>query len=284
MSIVEVVMRVAGADEEIAVAHLIEFSPAGFRCDPREDGRTELGVYVEAATAPTVLAFLARAGVEVDHVADVPVPDDYAERWKEFHKPVLVGGMWVGPPWLVDEAPADARRVVIEPAQGFGTGAHPTTRLVLSLLPAQPRASVLDVGCGSGVLSIAAAQLGFRPITAIDNDALAIESTRANLERNGVHPTTVTVRRADALADALPRADIVLANLTLEPLQELAPRVKAPRVIASGLLRSQVGAATAAFEQSGYVVRERRDRDGWVALVLDSAVEESATMYHRPVF
>lgn len=280
--VVEVVLRVPRAQEEQAVAQLLEISPGGFRCDDVGDA-VEFGVYVPPGRAGLVRTYLARAGVDVQHERELDVPPDYAERWKEFHQPVLVGGMWVGPPWQLADALAGVRRVVIEPGQGFGTGAHPTTHLMLSLLHEQPRVSVLDVGTGSGVLAIAAVLLGFPRVTAVDHDEAAIDSARANLRRNDLAPSALELRKLDVLAEPLPPADVVLANLTLEPLRMLAPRLRAPRVVASGLLRSQVAEATNAFEAEGYVVRDRRDRDGWAALVLDNADERHATMATRPL-
>jgi ribosomal protein L11 methyltransferase len=280
--LVELVIRVPVAHEELALSALLELSPAGIRHDePTGDdgsGLVEFGLYVGVGERATIETYLARAGVGVVSYDELPVAPDWGERWKEFHRPVIIGELWVGPPWDLDAAPASCKRVVIEPGQGFGTGAHPTTRLVLSLLSSQPRASVLDIGCGSGVLSIAAHVLGFGPITAIDNDPAAIASTHDNLARNSI--TNIDVRLIDARQDALLSADIVLANLTLEPLQQIAPLVQAPRLIVSGLLRSQVPAAAAAYSMYGYVVREQRDRDGWSALVLDSTDAERV-MRHR---
>ncbi len=288
MAVVEVVVTVPAEQEELAVACLAEYAPGGFRHESPGDAggladHARFGVYVEASQADAVVGFLARAGIDVGDSHVAIVADDYNERWKEFHQPVQIGGLWVGPPWQEHLAPADAKKVVIEPAQGFGTGAHATTRLVLGLLLDQPRASVLDIGCGSGVLAIAAALLGFKPIVAVDNDQDAVDSARDNLRRNGVEQL-VQLGTLDALTDPIPAADIVLANLTLEPLVGLAPRLKAPRVVVSGLLRSQVDTAAAAFEEHQYVVRERLDRDGWAALVLDNVRDDRSTMFHRQVF
>ena len=102
----------------------------------------------------------------------------------QFHKPVRVGRLWIGPPW--EEPDADAIAVVIDPGRAFGTGGHPTTQLCLELLEAEERGSVLDVGCGSGVLSIAAAKLGFAPVLAFDFDPQAVEASERNAADNGV--------------------------------------------------------------------------------------------------
>ncbi len=150
------------------------------------------------------------------------VESGWEERWRAFHRPVRVGPLWIGPPW--ERAPADALAVVIDPGRAFGTGAHATTRLCLELLLGVPRGSVLDVGCGSGVLAIAAARLGFGPVVAVDVDEAAVGAARANAATNGV---AIDVHHLDALEDTLPVADVVLANVTLEAVEALAPRVDA---------------------------------------------------------
>jgi ribosomal protein L11 methyltransferase len=281
--LVEVAVRVGAEQAELAMLAVGEFSPGGFQHDEHDDGSATFAVYLPAGEEQRLEAWLAGEGIRIEGSAEVtPVPGDWAERWKEFHNAVVIGGLWVGPPWQVDDAPQGMKRIVIEPAQGFGTGAHPTTRLVLTLLQDQPRASVLDLGCGSGVLAVAAAKLGFGPIIAVDNDPVAVDSTRDNLARNDVE-SLVQVRLLDALQEDLPRTDIMLANVIFEPLVRIAPKVTAPRIVLSGLLRSQADDCAAVYEKHGYSVRERRDRDGWVALVLESADPEAA-MRHRAVW
>ena len=282
-SLVEVAVHVTADQAELAAYATGEFSPGGFQEEETPDGTTRLAVYVPVGEEARYTAWLAQAGITpVGAPVVTIVPSDWSERWKEFHQAVTIGNLWVGPPWQLDDAPTHLKKVVIEPAQGFGTGAHPTTRLVLGLLDAQPRASVLDLGCGSGVLTVAAAKLGFGPLIAIDNDPVAVESTIDNLRRNDVHGADVRV--LDALVADLPSADIVLANVILEPLMALAPKLRAPRLILSGLLRSQAETVEAAYAQHGYQLMERRDRDGWVALVLDDVSEHAATMRNRDVF
>jgi ribosomal protein L11 methyltransferase len=146
--------------------------------------------------------------------------------------------------------------VVIDPGRAFGTGAHATTRLSLDLLQALEPASLLDVGCGSGVLSIAAAKLGFGPIVAIDNEQDAVEIADVNAHENGVE---LTAYCADALVDELPRVDIVVANVALDVVEALLPRLDAPLAITSGYLERDEPRA------DGWRRIERRDREGWAA-------------------
>jgi ribosomal protein L11 methyltransferase len=178
----------------------------------------------------------------------------WQEAWKRFHQPVRVGRLWLGPPW---ESPdGDAVSVVIDPGLAFGTGSHATTRLCLELLLERTAGSVLDLGCGSGVLSVAAAQLGFAPVTALDVDPLAVEAAGANARRNRVE---IDVRCADVLAEELPQAELALVNITCEAAGLIGPRLQAGELIASGYLAAERPAP------AGWVHRERREAEGWAA-------------------
>ena len=186
--------------------------------------------------------------------------EGWEEAWREFHHGITVGRFWIGPPW--EEATDDVTPVVIDPGRAFGTGAHATTRLTLELLQKLEPGSLLDVGCGSGVLSIAAAKLGFRPIVAIDIDDDAVDITLANARFNEVE---LDAYRADALADDLPAADIVVANVALDVVERLLPRLDARLAITSGYLERDD------LEVTGWRRVERSDREGWAADLYERA-------------
>jgi ribosomal protein L11 methyltransferase len=192
------------------------------------------------------------------------VAEDWAERWKEFHEPVLVGDrIWVRPPWA--EPRADTLDLVIDPGQAFGTGAHPTTKLSLELMLDLDRSgSFADLGCGSGVLAIAAARLGFAPVVAVDNELAALEATRANAAANGV--ALSSVERVNLREQGPPEAGTVAANLMRPLLLRLAGRLEPQALILSGLLEDEVDEVVAAFAP----LRERRRlaEGGWGAVLL----------------
>jgi ribosomal protein L11 methyltransferase len=180
------------------------------------------------------------------------VREGWEDAWKDFHHGVSIGRLWVGPPW--ESPPADLVPVVIDPGRAFGTGAHATTRLCLDLLQDAEPTSLLDVGCGSGLLSIAAAKLGFGPITAVDLDEVALDSARENAKVNGVEIEIGELMRPAALA---------VMNIALEVVEGLLPKLQVQRAITSGYLERDDPSV------AGWQPIERRVRDGWAADLLE---------------
>jgi ribosomal protein L11 methyltransferase len=195
-----------------------------------------------------------------DAVRVETVERGWEDRWRDFHHGVRVGAFWIGPPW--ERAPHDAVPVVVDPGRAFGTGAHPSTQLCVAALQEVEPSSVLDVGCGSGVVAIAAAMLGFAPVHAIDVDPAAVEATLRNAAANGV---TVAVRVADALTDPLARVGVVVANIALEPVEQLAARVDCDELVTAGYLERDRP------ELRRFDHRRRRTLDGWAADVWSRA-------------
>jgi ribosomal protein L11 methyltransferase len=211
---------------------------------------TALAVYTDAARADEVLAAYPQAVAE-------PVAAGWEDSWKEFHRPALAGGLWIGPPWI--SPPAGVASVVVDPGRAFGTGAHPTTRASLELLSRLGRGSLLDAGCGSGVVAVAAVRLGFAPVVAVDVDPVAVEVAVETARGNGV---AVEALRADVLVDELRPVDVVVANIELGVVEELLARIDAHTAVTSGYLASERP------EAPGWRAAERLELDGWAADVL----------------
>lgn len=243
-------MTVPAVRAEQARAVMLEIFPEGFEELDRRDG-VELAAYTGPGGEERL--WQAFGGV----TAAEEVSEDWPDRWRRFHRPVRVGTLWVGPPW--ERPDGDAVSVVIDPGCAFGTGSHATTRLCLELLQGLRRTSLLDVGCGSGVLSIAAAKLGFAPVIALDQDAQAVEATVANAVANGVE---VEVRLADALHERLPETEVAVGNITLAAIEALAARLVSEVVVTSGYLLSEEPSVP------GFTRVDRRQHEGWAADLL----------------
>ena len=268
---IRLAVRVARADAETVLAELLELAPGGL--EERDVGdAVEYAIYGAPGELPALPDVRAAAGAALVDVSTSEVPDDWSERWKAFHRPVDVSWRFrrlrVRPPW---EAPleGDGVDVVIDPGQAFGTGAHHTTRLCLELLlELDPDGALADWGCGTGVLAIAAARLGWEPVLACDHDAAAIEATRENASVNGV--PGIAVERIDLRRAAGPWAPTVVANLVRPLLLDAAGLMTRPpeRLIASGLLREEADEVAAAFAPHGLREADRRQSGEWAALLL----------------
>ncbi len=204
---------------------MIDLFPQGFEELERDD-EIELVAYTDARGEE-------RLWQAFGHVSAAVVEEGWEHRWRMFHRPVEAAGLWIGAPW--HEPPGGTTTVVIDPGRAFGTGSHATTRLVLELLAKLNRGSLVDIGCGSGVLAIAAAKLGFAPVTAVDVDERAIEATLRNAAANGV---SIEARRADATV-AVDSGDVCVANVTLEIVERLGAHIDCTQFVTSGYLLSE---------------------------------------------
>ncbi len=296
---IRLAVRVAGGRAELVLAELLELAPAGVEEVRGEAGTVEYAVYGAPGELPALPDVRAVVGDALVEISTSEIADDWHERWKQFHRPVLIdaprqpgGGrspipaLRGRPPW---EAPSElgrgaVREIVIDPGQAFGTGGHASTRLCLELLlelaaQQQPAGPVLDVGTGSGVLAIAAAGLGFGPVLGLDHEQESVDAARENAAANGVE---IEIRRFDLRRQALPSASgadasagatVVLANLLRPLLLELATSmsVMPQHLLAGGLLAGEVDEVARAFaDRLGLRERQRRERGEWAAVWLSA--------------
>ena len=277
---------------ERVLAELTVLAPNGVE-EERGEGYVEYAIYGGEGELPELGEVEAAAGDGLVELVSTRVPDDWADRWQDFHKPLLVGDrLWLRPSW---EAPREgAIDVVVDPGRAFGTGAHPTTRLCLEYLlelagAGQAGGPLTDLGTGSGVLAIAAAKLGWSPVTGYDHEQAAIEAATANATANGVE---ATFERTN-LREGLPRlTPTVVANLTAPVLKVVAgqmasgrgPRGRGRRsnggeapatpppwpstLVCSGLLPEELDETAGAFGDAGLEEIDRQRDGDWAALLL----------------
>jgi ribosomal protein L11 methyltransferase len=290
--LIRLAVRCAPEQAELVLAELTVLAPNGVE-EERGPGYVEYAIYGGEGELPELGAVEAAAGERLVEVVATEVPDDWADRWQDFHKPLLVGErLWLRPSW--EEPRAGAIDVVVDPGRAFGTGAHPTTRLCLELLlelaaAGEAGGPLTDLGTGSGVLAIAAAKLGWDPVVGYDHEQAAVEAARANAVANGVNATFERINLREGLP---PLAPTVVANLTAPVLRAVAGQLASvtgepgearrglpavapeclPRtpttLVCSGLLPTELDETVAAFDAAGMREAERRVDGDWAALLL----------------
>jgi ribosomal protein L11 methyltransferase len=192
---------------------------------------------------------------------------DWEREWmKNFHPMQFGDRLWICPSWL-EPPQADAVNIMLDPGLAFGTGTHATTALCLNWLDQADLKGkyVIDYGCGSGILAIAAALLGAEKVIGVDTDPQALEATQANAERNGVHIDTYFPEDCPDLP-----CDVMVANILAGPLQSLAPRLAAlckpsADIALSGILESQAQDVSAAYEET-FFMDAPSQREDWIRL------------------
>jgi ribosomal protein L11 methyltransferase len=267
---IRLAVRCSPDQADLVLAELTVLAPNGVE-EERGPGFVEYAIYGGAGELPELGEIDAVVGGRPIEVSSTEVPDDWADRWRDFHKPLLVGDrLWLRPSW---EPPReDATDLVVDPGQAFGTGAHPTTRLCLEYLldladAGENKGALVDLGTGSGVLAIAAAKLGWSPVTGYDHEPAAIEAAASNASANGV---TVAFQRQN-LRESLPAlAPTCVANMTSPILKSIAGHLgESPRVfVLSGILPNELNEVAEAFAPCGFAEQDRRRSGDWAALLL----------------
>jgi ribosomal protein L11 methyltransferase len=257
----EVAITVAAGRAESVIDSLIAIAPYGILDDPSDDC-VVLRIRAPDGELPPAAEFASRAGEALRSIAEREVPDDWHARRLLDYKPRIVGDICVRPLW----APAaDASiDVVIEETAAFGSGVHPTTRDCISLLSAVgQRGAFADLGCGSGVLSIVAAKLGFAPVTAVDVREVAVRSTRINAAHNAVE---IDAAVSDLLTEPAPFAPVVCANAP--PAVHAATARSIARcpdiVIVSGILTDEFDEVADVYARLGLEPGTVHEETRWV--------------------
>ncbi len=267
---IRLAVRCAPEQAELVLAELTVLAPNGVE-EERGPGYVEYAIYGGEGELPELGDLDVAVGGGRVEVSATEIPDDWADRWRDFHKPLLVADrLWLRPSW--EPSREGTLDVVVDPGQAFGTGAHPTTRLCLEFLceleaAGEARGELVDLGTGSGVLAIAAAKLGWTPIRAYDHEPAALEATSVNAKANGV---SVELERLN-LREALPGlAPTVVANMTAPILKAVAVQIGAPpaALVCSGLLLAEQDEVAIEFAGLGLVEVERRQDGDWAALLL----------------
>jgi ribosomal protein L11 methyltransferase len=286
--LIRLAVRCAPELADLVLAELTVLAPNGVE-EERGPGYVEYAIYGGEGELPELGDL--DAAIEGGRIAvsSTEIPDDWADRWRDFHKPLLVADrLWLRPSW---EPPREGTiDVVVDPGQAFGTGAHPTTRLCLELLcELEAGGELVDLGTGSGVLAIGASKLGWGPVRGYDHEPAAIEAAAANAEANGVELQLERMNLRERLPDLAPT---VVANMTAPILIAVAaqlsgrigerggarrslPAVAPPSpsplpqtLVCSGLLLHEQDEVAEAFGTAGLVEAERRRQGDWAALLL----------------
>lgn len=211
--------------------------------------------------------------VPAHHLEIKVVPgQDWNQRWKENFKALRVAKkFWIAPPWDIPQLKRDEQLIIIQPGQAFGTGAHESTQLAIALLEEYfTGGSVLDIGCGSGILAIAAHKLGAHPVRAFDYDPLFLENMAENLALNQISDIEYYV--ADALEMEQSNADWLLINIEkriILPLLKHFQKIgeNPSKMILSGLLTSDVPDIIKALDENAYQLIEQRRAGEWCAII-----------------
>jgi ribosomal protein L11 methyltransferase len=284
--VIRLALRVRREHADVVLADLLELVPAGVEESDLPGEVVEYAIYGAPGELPVLPDLRATVGDALVEISTSEIPDDWSERWRDFHQPITisspaperVSALRVRTPWESPGERPGLREIVIDPGQAFGTGAHATTRLCLELLLAltgvgAERSGLIDLGSGSGVLAIAAAALGYDPVLALDYDQLSVAAAAHNATANGVR---IDARRFDLRHDPWPVADqqaipVVLANLLRPLLLDLAQTLEHPpeHLIASGLLVGEADEVSRTFARRlGMAERERRESGEWAAIWL----------------
>jgi ribosomal protein L11 methyltransferase len=264
--------RLPADEKEELLDALMPLLPAGIRERPFGEGEVELTTVAAAPPARSLLE--AAVGGPLAGWEEEEVPADWRARRARFGGAafLVAGRLLVRSPWDPPPAEGVLDLVLERGGSGFGSGSHSTTRMCLALLlGVEPVGSAADLGCGLGTLAIAAARLGWEPVTGVDRMAGAVDAARANGARNGVE---IDWRVADLESDPVPLADLLLVNAPPPVHARVAAALAAAavrHVVLSGVVPGELDAVLTGYAAAGWGVAAQLEEDGWAAARLEPA-------------
>ena len=298
MNWIEIKLRVDGESAEAVAEVLQRYGHQGVSIeqDGIEQGKWDDGDIVPLPDKLTIRAYIPAdkraedSKIRLENVLGhmsmmypMPKPEyiavketDWAEAWKTHYHPIRIGkNLLIRPLWIDVELQSDDIELALDPGMAFGTGTHPTTQLCLIALEArvQPAMRILDLGCGSGILSIAAVKLGAKSLLATDIDPIAVKATKENAEQNGVSEKITA--EVGSLADLLSTSqqfDLIVVNILARIIIEMCAQglgqVVRPGGIAifSGIIDTQIDDVEQALRETGLEPYQRRQQGDWITI------------------
>lgn len=265
-------------EETLAIAHVDLIEESLLKKD-RESAI--IHIYVNPEENPVeAVAFLRErlSACNIENEIDLKdcKTEDWQNNWKQYFHPMEIGEKLLIRPVWENDYDAKGRRVLnIEPGLAFGTGAHPTTKLCLETLESyiDENSTLLDIGCGSGILSIASLLLGAKSATGVDIDSLAVKTAVENAEKNGFGADRITIYQGDLSDKVSGKFSVVVANIVADIIirfnTQVAQFIEDGGVyITGGIIESRENDVLNSFEENGFEIVERRENNGWLVFVL----------------
>jgi ribosomal protein L11 methyltransferase len=205
--------------------------------------------------------------------------EDWANNWKKYYKPFAVGSrLWVRPQWEQAQVPEGRVPIVMDPGMAFGTGTHETTFMCMELLEdyVRPGALVYDIGCGTGILAIAALRLGAKHAVAVDRDPVCVSAVHNNMALNGIDEQKLTVELGNLLDEQDGQRDVLVANIIADVIILMAgdgwEHIKPGGVmIASGIIKEKEADVRLALQNTGFTIEQAKHKGEWVAIAARKA-------------